>query len=338
MIATRPRRSYSAAATSLRRTLFLCGSFVILLLAAGPSARGQQLTCAPWDEIPEFKGTITVNGRGTMVDSTGTETITINESATMTVDAITNVLSCSSSILWPSQTNVSSVTYSINDRVTDPCPEGGSQYINSTGSVTTTASAINYVYVAFAPGGGVFNFLGNTYSVAINSDSVPGQQTAVGCDGSQSQLSNVVFFGPYDYNNNLWIYNIPLPTTIGPLTGTTTVTSTAWNGHPGVVWTLSWNLVPIQNFDVIVSIPNYDTWRPTAGVLESDTGAGINGVPGILSLGAQLVDKTTGLPVSGVTPDKITFTLSQVSQEPGVVLNWPSQREEIKKRWKKGKK
>ena len=82
---------------------------------------------------------------------------------------------------------------------------------------------------------------------------------------------------------------------------------------------VSWTLTPIVDVDLQVSIPQYDTWRPTAGRTESDAGAD----PNLLLVNAQLVSKTPGQFVIQ-PPEKLTFTLTGVSREPGVAMNWPA--------------
>jgi hypothetical protein len=89
-------------------------------------------------------------------------------------------------------------------------------------------------------------------------------------------------------------------------------------------WQVDWTITPVQNFDVQVAIPSYPSWRPTGGVSETDTGTGPEGLADTLLIQARVVDKTTQQPV-GAAMDKATFTLTEVSREPGVALNWPPQ-------------
>jgi len=116
---------------------------------------------------------------------------------------------------------------------------------------------------------------------------------------------------------------VPLPTTVGPITGSTTFQATP-GGLGGLTanWTLTWNLTPIPpNLDLIVSIPAYAKWRPTAGRTEKDTGVDPStGQPNTLEIDTQLVDKSTG---QTAYPDKLVFSLVEDSTEPGVTLNWP---------------
>lgn len=114
---------------------------------------------------------------------------------------------------------------------------------------------------------------------------------------------------------------VPLPATVGPITGSTTFQA-AGGGLQAANWTLTWNFIPMQpNLDLIVSIPAYTTWRPTAGKTEKDTGIDpATGQPNTLEIDTQLVDKSTG---QTAYADKLVFSLVEDSTEPGVALNWP---------------
>jgi hypothetical protein len=91
-------------------------------------------------------------------------------------------------------------------------------------------------------------------------------------------------------------------------------------------WSITWSMTPTPaNIKLVVTIPSYETWRPTAGRAEKDVGI----KPGstsfnVLGIRAQLMDKDTGMP-SYLVPDKMTFNLADVSREPGVAMNWPAQ-------------
>jgi hypothetical protein len=88
-------------------------------------------------------------------------------------------------------------------------------------------------------------------------------------------------------------------------------------------WTVSWNFTPVLDADLVVTIPGYDTWRPTAGKSETE----LVGDP--LTVQAQLVQKSTGQPLVGVIPDKWSFSLMNFSNEPGVAMNWPSVKDRV---------
>jgi hypothetical protein len=114
----------------------------------------------------------------------------------------------------------------------------------------------------------------------------------------------------------------PLPANGLLLTGSASVSYLSLVlGDPGT-WTLSWTLNPIFDVDLWVTIPTYQSWRPTGGQSETDTGLDNSGQPNLLQIQALLVDKTTKQPVDFV-PDNVNFSLVQFSSEPGVSMNWP---------------
>jgi hypothetical protein len=115
---------------------------------------------------------------------------------------------------------------------------------------------------------------------------------------------------------------VPLPSAVGPVTGSTSFQAGV-GGLTGLAnWTLTWNFAPATaQFDLVVNIPAYPTWRPTGGKNEQDIGSDpATGLPNTLEIDAQLMDKSTG---EIAYPDTLTFSLLKVSQEPGVTLNWP---------------
>jgi hypothetical protein len=120
-----------------------------------------------------------------------------------------------------------------------------------------------------------------------------------------------------------------IPSSVGAITGSTTfqastTDSTGAVAQLPVTWTMTWNIAPIfANFDLTVMIPEYSTWRPTAGRTEKDTGRDpVTGQPNLLEIDAQLVDTTTGVTSAA---DKLVFSLVRYSTVPGVAMNWPPQ-------------
>jgi hypothetical protein len=91
-------------------------------------------------------------------------------------------------------------------------------------------------------------------------------------------------------------------------------------------WTITWSMTPTPaNLKLVVAIPLYETWRPTAGQSEKDIGINSEtNFPNTVEMRAQLMDKDTGIP-SYLVPDKVVFILANVSREPGVAMNWPPQ-------------
>jgi hypothetical protein len=150
---------------------------------------------------------------------------------------------------------------------------------------------------------------------------------ASSCGGSVQTSTSQEGLGP----SGPLFPQLPLPGMIGPLNGSNTIQAPSgilelYGGdtNADASWTVSWNLAPVPpNLDVVVTIPDYDTWRPTAGKNETD----ITG--NLLTIQAQLVQKSTGQTAIGIVPEKWSFSLPDVSNEPGVAMNWPSMQDRI---------
>jgi hypothetical protein len=111
------------------------------------------------------------------------------------------------------------------------------------------------------------------------------------------------------------------------LSGSVTFVSPPWLDNeinPTVIWTVTWSFSPTpEALDVAVTIPNYLSWRPSAGRNEQDLGITPLAPPNLLGISAQLVDKKTQQPTP-FGPDKMTFSVVDVSRQPGVAMNWPA--------------
>jgi hypothetical protein len=120
---------------------------------------------------------------------------------------------------------------------------------------------------------------------------------------------------------------VPFPSSGTTLSGSVTFVSPPWLDNeinPTVIWTITWSFSPTpEALDVAVTIPNYLSWRPSAGRNEQDLGITPGVLPNLLGISAQLVDKKTQLPTA-FGPDKMTFSVADVSREPGVAMNWPA--------------
>jgi hypothetical protein len=117
----------------------------------------------------------------------------------------------------------------------------------------------------------------------------------------------------------------PLPANVSPLIGSATFGSYdgTFGAGSNATWTISWSFAPVFDADVVVTIPNYDTWRPTAGRNETEIAGDL------LTVQAKLVQKSTGQPAVGVIPDKWSFSLTKFSNEPGVAMNWPPVKDRV---------
>jgi hypothetical protein len=313
---------------SSKGTLIMSGGLLVLLTVTATPARAQQLNCRPWGDIPEYKGTVTVNSMDSGTNQFGT-TRRVNESVTYTFDATYPTSSCSSVMTWVGQT--ATLTYTIDDITQDPCPPGQApqqQELKASGTLTGVVPNAGYFNIAFQ--GNTGDLQPNTYTVQVP-QFIPGKLTVTPCNSPpQTPTDVLVHYGPNEPQSR-FVLNIPLPTpTVGtPLptlssNGSQTVKDTPDSLGVPLSWQVGWTITPVQNFDVQVTIPDYLTWRPTAGVSEKDIGTSSSGLPNGLVIEARVVDKTTQQPVDAVM-DKATFTLTDVSREPGVALNWPLQ-------------
>ena len=124
------------------------------------------------------------------------------------------------------------------------------------------------------------------------------------------------------------VWAVPVPSTGTTLSGSNSFDAPAFANfgtgpYPAHI-TTTWSLTPATDLDVLVTIADYDTWRPTGGLNEKETGIDpITNKFNYLVIHAKLVQKNTGQEVS-FSPGKWTFSLVQVSHEPGVAMNWPA--------------
>jgi hypothetical protein len=165
-----------------------------------------------------------------------------------------------------------------------------------------------------------YDFDSNTYSLFIDSVVKDGQYLAD---------------GRVESTGIQWGCGIALTAPIPfPLSGNTlTYTSGPLQGGPCALLdlpgTLNQNastaqitltLTPTYDLDLLVSIPQYDTWRPSANRTEKDPGLDETG--NLLTIQATLFNKVTQF-FAPVGPTKLTFKLLKISQEKGVAMNWP---------------
>lgn len=193
-------------------------------------------------------------------------------------------------------------------------------------SETSTTTIVGNGFVTGFLGSAVLAFepLNCTYDLSFGGFLITGTITTNGVSSpgpvGTGPLGSVIPLAP--------AWQVPLPTTGTTLTGSTSF-DTSYAGFDGGPYTIhvstSWSLNAAPDLDVLVMIPAYSTWRPTGGLSEQEIGLdpttlGVN----LLEIQAQLVTKSTGQP-TGASPDKWTFSLVQVSHEPGVAMNWPAQ-------------
>lgn len=283
---------------------------------------------APFLAVGSWSGTFTITGTGSgsTTDSNGNvHTYAVNESAQL------------SPVLTPSPTSpldyvgAENATVTINDQYTDTPPGGTTETVVYTASGTTATGAMGL--------GASLSFqtvpLSCGYAFGADESFSPATTTV---DGSAS--ASTLSWGTVNIPNLLdQPSTATAPQTVVPFPsgGTTLSGSITFAGDPpwdlpsffspsenvAVTWTVNWSFVPTPRaMDLIVTIPNYATWRPTAGTSETSLALDTNDQPNLLTMSAQLVYKDTQQPTT-FGPDKVTFSLNSVSHEPGVSMNWP---------------
>lgn len=289
--------------TVLRMAIFLLAPFFTGHLAAQTTSNCQQFVGQT-----EWIGTFTLTGIGSGTTAAG-DSYSVNESIVATPDLISKAFS-----VWAGTFNETihvDDTYVASDgflvaHITDD--EMLTNGVISALSQTLPAVGINTANCTFE-----FDFdpTNNEVFTDGSGGSVPGGATG--------------FIGGYSVGD----FIVTPGSIAGPLptSGTTILVSVSLSAPsqigPPVTWTMSLSLTPKQDLDLIVMIPDYSTWRPTAKHTEKDIGLDPSGhKPNLLEIQALLVNKTTGQPVN-FPPDNVTFSLPDVSSEPGVALNWP---------------
>jgi hypothetical protein len=305
------------------------------LLAPYPvRAQQQPATCGDW--APQsWSGTIMISGSGQSTTPDG-RTFIASQSATFNVTTTTGFIGCSNfptAGAWDDtlQTTASGVT--VHDKVIQPSVD-----INGKPCTITTSFDFSNNGTFSDPNFGVTiaaNFTSNTsgayqlfagFNVPGFTITVDGSSCGAPVQSSTSQES----LGPF---STTLFSQLPLPNAIGPLSGSNSIqapsnilATSAADTNADASWTVSWNLAPVPpDLDVIVTIPGYDTWRPTAGMNETD----LAGAASLLTIQAQLVRKGTLQTAVGIVPEKWSFNLVKVSNEPGVAMNWPSVQDRI---------
>ena len=318
-------------------TLTWCFLFAQIVTAQLPSPPKQPDSCQPWIGIKSWDVSIQIKGSGTVSDTLG-NTASLQESdetrfrlavdPTLVADTL-----CSTGWDW---TLVESATTNMQ--------------INA--SVFNSGNGcrrdVSYSRAGLNTGGGFLslNFEKGTYIASVglvgeaswDTDNYSGPciQSSSGSgfyDGTGlSYDPSCVGFDP----SLLSLISGHLPAS-GALSGSASYVcpSQALGGLGGFPmasdtnsfsWTVTWSMTPTPlNVNLIVTIPRFDTWRPSGGRTEKEVGLqpGTN-TPNSLTFTAQLFDKDSGAP-SYLAVDKMTFTLADVSREPGVAMNWPPQ-------------
>ena len=307
----------------------------VLLAATFARAQAPTATCSDWAAIQSFTGTITVSGSGQASDQNG-DTGNVSENVTLTFKLATPDFvgnPCSSPAPFGFDAFGSQATYSVNmhDVFTSPSSQGSPPVPCTDTGTWDVANGING-FSGFLVGL-VLDFTNQAspvYRIYFDNhvDGVTISHT--GCGGSSSVTGSAEWGPGIDTTHTGLPTSFPLPAMVSSVVGNTSFPADAANvplGTAYATWTISWNIAPAPpDLDVVVNIPNYSAWRPTAGLTENDTGLDASGNDNLLEIQAQLKVKSTGQPTTE-GPDKWSFSLPGVSHEPGVAMNWPSMKD-----------
>ena len=290
---------------------------VIVLLSAGflflrPELAQAQQTCnaMPFLDVTSWTGTFTLSGVGSGTTAAG-DSYGVNESIVATPDLTT---------VGPgSSTGTFNEKVHIDDNLTNP--DGTFEHITDdetlSQGVTSTRGKL--------PGAGLsINATNCTFEFDFDPSN---NQVATDQNGIQVAGGSTGFIGGYLVGTFLVTPGsivASLPTGGSTLTISATISLSAFSQvGPEVNWTMNLSLSPKQDLDLLVTIPDYSTWRPTANHKESEVGFDPTGKKlNVLEIQALLVNKTTQQAVD-FPPDTVTFSLVDSSNEPGVVMNWP---------------
>lgn len=331
----------------MRRQLFGMALFVSgTLLVGAPRLHAQQqqmATCTDWTDIQSWSGTITVSGAGQADDPVNNGTnLTTSVQGTISFTAPANFSgssTCSFNALpsWVALNSQAIYSVNIHDVENTLCADrqflnvAHPQIINFDVTNGTASTGNAFLQMDFS------NPQAPTYSVGFGEvvDAVVLSSPGVPACNIQpfSLPPEQASWGP----NSLFSIPSPtttfLPATVSPLIGSATFQARDATVPccPNSTWTVSWNFTPAPpDVDVVVTIPNYETWRPTGGRSETNTGVPTDIGNSLLIIQAQLIHKSTGQPALNVIPDKWSLQLVDSSHEPGVVMNWPAKQDLVK--------
>jgi hypothetical protein len=295
---------------------------LFLLVPRLQAAQSQPTTtCEDWAAVSKWTGTITITGSGQSTDQFG-NVYKLQEAATIQFTTTSGPGNCggvNSGWGWEAQNSDVKYSVDVQDEEDTTCHDKNdfSQthpekviYSLAQGTFSTRSAGMG---IDFGDPSSPKFFA----SVFQNVDGVKiSYQPDPACGSSASAISTEPW-GPALGNSGIIPKNV-LPPTVSTLQGSTTYQGfDAIFGNGTSTWTVSWNIIPTVDLDVVLTIPDYATWRPSGGRTEKDFGGG-------LIVQVEIYIKSTNKPTSLVLPDKFSFSLAQVSHEPGVALNWPA--------------
>ena len=214
--------------------LFLSVAVAILLIAGRAAAQDQPITCADWMAVQSWSGTVTYSGSGSGSDQNGNSE-SISESAR--IDFKTGKFN------RPCDVNGDFSTFGLAGWSADATQTTYHVNLQNTASVPSTdknnhpcTATINYdVSGGTSSNGGAqvdMNFTNATSGThfVVGTQFVDGvQETIHGCDNTTSQILNTWQWGPTTFPAR---FGLPLPSQVGPLSGTVTFTAPGGLGEP----------------------------------------------------------------------------------------------------------
>jgi hypothetical protein len=319
-------------------------AIVLLIRAAWAQGSGDHTRFAT---VENWYGTITVKITGSGSNSTpvipnGSETVSYsaNDFATINIMETNPTVIPNFQALWQgdNQTSISiDERYHVNNTAT-----------SFTDDETWTGSQTKPVSISIG-----ISFASNTYSLLCPCTLRLGPPITFDCDASvtHQQMLNpggtTTTTEQRDWGGDfIQFSSLPLPVSGMVLSGSSNFSFNDTIALNPLQGTINWNLSPTPlDLDLILTLPNYETWRPTGGLTEKDTGLtvpvqntvavassrratpksiamNVGGGLNLLEIQAALVTKSTGQPAP-IAPDSVTFSLVNASSEPGVALNWP---------------
>jgi len=314
------RATDSAARGTMMRQqrVTIIAGIMVLSVSCSVRAQDQPVTCADWFAVQSWSGTITYSGSGSGSDNAGNSQ-TISESAQIAFTTAKGTTPCDINgnfspglVGWGWSADGIQSTYRVtaHDTFSTMVNDGHGGKCLSTinddvtdGTSSTASAQVNMRFDSATSG---------TYGAAA-SQGVDGVTESISGCGHSSSKTVSYGWGPGSIPPN----GIPLPSAIGPLSGSLSFTSQGGIGEP-VQWTITWSLTPNINYDLrITSSPDYPSWRPAGGRSEKEPSEGL------LGMNVVVVDKDTGEPTVQVSVDDWKFELKDVSHEPGVSMNYP---------------
>ena len=298
----------------------LAVGILLLSFAGATKAQNQPATCADWFAVQSWSGTVTFSGSGSGSAQNG-DTEEISERATINFTTDKSPSGCNINgdfstgigiAGWISSPAKTTYSVTLHDVFTSPQTDSKGNRCTSTintditnGTSSLASAQVNMQFANATSGSHTVNAVQSVDGVT---------QTISGCGNSSIHQINGWQWGP----GALPPSGVALPAQVGPISGSLTFTNPSL-GSGVIQWTVSWTITPNINYDVLlVTSPDYGSWRPAAGKTETDFSAGILGV------NVYVADKDTGKSVANLSVDGWKVELKDVSHEPGVSINYPA--------------